>query len=105
MDSLDTMLALIERYGVSIAFAVYCAAEVRIMRSQMLKVEMAYSGRLEILNQQLIDLTKDYTGMVKEYTDAARGLRDQIHELKNVIQRGIFDAERFRRTDKGADGD
>lgn len=103
MESLDALLALAERYGVSIIFAIYCANEVRVMRAQMLKVETAYSKRLETLNQQLVDLSKEYTTMVREYTDVARGLRDQIHELKNVIQRGIFDVERYRRSGKEGD--
>lgn len=105
MESLDAFLAIVERYGVAIAFAIYCAAEVRVMRAQMIKVEIAYSKRLETLNQQLVDLVRDYTSMVREYTDAARGLRDQIHELKNVIQRGIFDVDRQRRGEKGGEGD
>lgn len=94
MESLDILLGLIERYGVSIAFAIYCAAEVRIMRTQMLKVESAYSKRLEVVNEKLME-------RLDANTDASRGLRDQIHELKNVIQRGIFDAAR----QKGGQGD
>lgn len=96
MDSLDTFLTLVERYGVSFAFAVYCAVEVRIMRVQMLKVEAAYSKRLEALNDKLME-------RLDANTDASRGLRDQIHELKNVIQRGIFDMGRERQ--KGNNGD
>lgn len=97
MDSLDTFLAIIERYGVSIAFAIYCAAEVRIMRQQMIKTEVAYSAQLQALNKEMADLIKEYTGMVRDYTDVARALKDQVHELKNVIQRGIFEESRGRR--------
>jgi uncharacterized phage infection (PIP) family protein YhgE len=103
VETLDTLLALLERYGVSIAFAIYCAMEVHYMREQLIKVEVAYSKQLEELNKQLVDLVKEYTAMVKEYTDAARGLRDQIHELKNVIQRGIFDVHRATQKGNGDD--
>lgn len=90
---IEKLLALVERYGVAVAFAGYCAYEVQIMRQQMIETEAAYSKQLELINKQLSELIKEYTNMVRDYTKVAADLTNQVHELNNVIQRIIFAVE------------
>lgn len=83
------LIDIMREFGVAVGFAVYLIIQTRIDRADALRREAAYSARLEQLTERLLSV-------MEQNADANRGLRDQLHDLKNVIQKGIFDMDARR---------
>lgn len=90
MESLD-IIQLITGTSPTVGIAIYCIYQMRLDRADALRREAAYGEALRQDRQELIAL-------LRENADTNRGLRDQLHELKNVIQKGIFEMDERRNT-------
>jgi hypothetical protein len=95
VESLD-LISVMKEFGVAVGFAVYLIIQSRIDRADALRREAAYTSRLEVFTERLL------TAM-EENADANRGLHDQIHEFKNMIQKNIFDTNSRAQARQGSD--
>lgn len=88
MAELD-IIQIITGTSPTIGIAIYCLYQMRLDRADALRREALYGEALRADRQELIRLLSDNI-------DTNRSLRDQLHELKSVIQKGIFDMDERR---------
>ena len=88
MAELD-IIQIITGTSPTIGIAIYCIYQMRLDRADALRREALYGEALRADRQELIKL-------LSEDIDTTRSLRDQLHELKNVIQKGVFDMDERR---------
>ena len=83
------ILQILTSTSPTLGIAIYCIYQMRLDRADALRRELQYSEQLKADRQELIAL-------LRENTSVNRGLTDELHDLKNVIQKVVLHEGQLR---------